>query len=198
MEKNIDISNLTIIILTGGKSKRMGSDKSQLRFYESNFIRTVIDHSEKISNKIIVVCSKKNKDLFIDLKETVVVDETAGQGPMMGIITGLKNANTDWSLILSVDTPFFTSDMMQKLWDKKANYVGAIFKDKAGIHPLNALYKTSTLKDWEKGYKTGDMKLKSVLKKLDINYIEVTGLENETLRNINNREEYNKFITKDK
>jgi len=188
------IENLTGIILTGGLSKRMGRDKSFLPYDKRDFITTVISQAEKICGNLLIVSGKHNYDLFNGNNPRVIADESAGMGPIMGIITGLKKVKTDWVLILSVDTPFFSSAMMQKLWNNKANHEGVIFEDKEGIHPLNALYKTNSLKTWETVFNQGERKLKKALNNLDILYLDLSKKESLTLRNINTKAEYREFI----
>lgn len=188
------LENLTAIILVGGQSKRMGTDKSFLKFDKQDFISAVIGHAEKMSDKLLIVCGKHNQSLFKGSNLKVIRDEISGMGPIMGMITGFKNVKTKWVLVLSVDTPFFTNEMMQRLWENKADFQGVIYRDKAGIHPLNALYDISTFKDWEAAYNRGDRKLTDVLKNLNIRYIPVVGKASLKLRNINTKEEYNAII----
>ena len=194
MSKANHIENLTAVILTGGRSKRMGTDKSFLPYDKRDFISTAIEQSEKICSQLLIVSGRHNQSLFNKTNQTVISDENPDMGPMMGIITGLKNVKTDWVLVLSVDTPFFTSEMMQKLWENKNNYEGVIFRDKEGIHPLNGLYRTSTLRSWEATFNQGERKLKKGLNRLDILYLPLTEKESLTLRNINTKAEYQEFI----
>ena len=186
-------NNLTAIILVGGQSTRMGTDKSFLKFDNQDFISTVIGHAKKICNSLLIVSGKHNHSLFQEKNLTVISDERPGMGPMMGIITGLKKVKTEWVLVLSVDTPFFSTDMMQKLWKSKGNHQGVIFEDNEGIHPLNALYKTTTLKAWETAFSKGERKLTQVLKNIDIIYLLLTPKEALTMRNVNTKEDYNKI-----
>jgi len=172
----------------------MGTDKSFLPYDKRDFISTAIEQSEKICSQLLIVSGRHNQSLFNKTNQTVISDENPDMGPMMGIITGLKNVKTDWVLVLSVDTPFFTSEMMQKLWENKNNYEGVIFRDKEGIHPLNGLYRTSTLRSWEATFNQGERKLKKGLNRLDILYLPLTEKESLTLRNINTKAEYQEFI----
>jgi molybdopterin-guanine dinucleotide biosynthesis protein A len=172
----------------------MGTDKSFLPYNNHDFISVVVNHAEKISDHLIIISGKHNYSLFDKKNQLVISDESSGIGPMMGIITGLKNVKTDWVLVLSVDTPFFTSKMMRKLWENKGKNEGVIFSDNEGIHPLNAIYKTNTLKAWEAAFNRGERKLKEVLKQLDIRYLPLSEKESLTLRNINTKAEYCEYI----
>jgi len=188
-------TNPASIILVGGQSKRMGTDKSFLKFDSQDFISAVIGHAKKISKSLLIVSGEHNHLLFKEKNLTIITDERPGMGPMMGIITGLKNVKTDWVFVLSVDTPFFSPEMMQKLWDSKEKHEGVIYRDKQGIHPLNALYRHSTLAKWEAAFNQGERKLTQVLKQLDIRYLNLTKKESLTLRNINTKGDYLEFIS---
>ncbi len=49
------ISNLGVVVLCGGKSTRMGIDKSQLIFRDQTFLERIVDQVAKVSSHVVLV-----------------------------------------------------------------------------------------------------------------------------------------------
>ena len=136
----MDKKNITGIILAGGKSSRMGTDKGFLLLNDKPFVQYSIDALEHLVSEIIIVSDNPNYDAF-GLKR--INDITKNTGPVAGIYSGLEASSTEYNLILSCDIPLITSDLLKKL-------IGSIdatseviqIESNGKTMPLIALYKT--------------------------------------------------------
>ncbi|MGA1226004.1 MAG: molybdenum cofactor guanylyltransferase [Tamlana sp.] len=133
------MENITGIILAGGKSSRMGTDKGFLTLKGKPFIQHSIDALKPFTSDIIIVSNNSDYDVF-GLKR--IEDIIENEGPLAGIYSGLKHTKTDYNLILSCDIPLINSNILQKLIDAINDDSEVIQIESNGkTMPLIALYK---------------------------------------------------------
>lgn len=106
------------MILAGGKSSRMGSNKAMLPVRGKPNIERLRDEllrvvpanglfeSSRVS-RVIVVANESATYQF--LGETVIPDRYPGMGPLAGIQVGLEASPSDWNLVVACDMPFATA-----------------------------------------------------------------------------------------
>ncbi len=113
---------ITCVILSGGKSSRMGEDKSLLPFSSS---KTLIEYQYnrlKPYFKAIYISSKTNKFDFID-EEFLILDENKDIfSPILALDTIFDKFKNQRIFIITVDTPFVTIESISKLIEESANY----------------------------------------------------------------------------
>ncbi len=134
----IDKKNITGIILAGGKSSRIGSDKGFLLLNNKTFIRHIIEAIQPHVNEIIIVSNNADYDVF-NLKR--VNDLIKNAGPLAGIYTGLHHSNTKNNLVLSCDVPLINSEILKQLTDNVEENIDIIqLESNSKTMPLIALY----------------------------------------------------------
>jgi molybdopterin-guanine dinucleotide biosynthesis protein A len=84
-------TNITGLILAGGKSSRMGEDKGFLLRNGKPFIQYSIDALTPLVSEIIIVSDHPKYDVF-RLKR--INDITKNSGPVAGICSGLEASST--------------------------------------------------------------------------------------------------------
>ena len=83
--------NITGIILAGGKSSRMGTDKGFVMYKNKAFIQHIIEAIHPLVDEIIIVSNNPDYDVF-KLKRVNDIIENAG--PLAGVYTGLFESET--------------------------------------------------------------------------------------------------------
>jgi molybdenum cofactor guanylyltransferase len=135
----IDKKNITGIILAGGKSSRMVTDKGLLLLNNKPFVQYSIDALSPLVSEIMIVSDNSEYDVF-GLKR--INDITKNAGPVAGICSGLEASSTEYNLILSCDIPLIHSEILKKLIDSIDNRSQIIQIESNGkTMPLIALYK---------------------------------------------------------
>ena len=167
--------NYPCVILCGGKSSRMGQDKTFLPYKNTNLINYQINKFEKIFNKVYIN-SKNNKFNF----KNIILDEDKNTfSPMLALYSVLKSFNNTLVFIICVDMPNISENEIQKLLDFKNDANIIIPKTKDHKHSLCGFYHSS---------------LANICKKfLDENKHKISLLFNEKTRFIEFNDE-NKFI----
>ena len=179
------------LILAGGKSSRMGgSHKGFLTYEDNSFMERLIGEMGKIADRIWVSYGTKIYAQYAGCR--IVTDEYPECGPIGGIHAGLKACESNALLVTACDMPFLKAEFFTYLSEELKDYDGVVPVTAGKKHPLAAIYKKDILPVLEKQIKNGNYRLTDVLKKLDINYVDVTGQEKfeRMLKNINTIEDY--------
>lgn len=183
----IDKNNITGIILAGGKSSRMGTDKGFLLLNDKPFVQYSIDALKPLVSNIIIVSDDSKYDEF-GLKR--VNDITKNAGPVAGICSGLNASSTEYNLILSCDIPLITSNILQKLIDNMDASSEIIQIESQGKSmPLIAIYKKEVINTFETLLKNDERRLRVAIKSCISKNIALEKEDGFTTMNVNTQNE---------
>jgi molybdopterin-guanine dinucleotide biosynthesis protein A len=168
MSEDFD-ENISGIILTGGKSTRMGTNKAFLKFGGKIFIEIAIELLSKVCDFIIISANSKEYNGF---GYPVIGDEDYTKGPIGGIYSCLKYSKTNHNIVLPVDTPYITKEVYIELlkWKEKFDHVVAV-NSKNLIEPLHAYYNRSTIGSIEKLLKNDNFKIQEITKLVKTKFV---------------------------
>lgn len=163
---------ITAIILSGGKSKRMGCDKALLKINGTSLLEKSIELCKPFCSDIIISSNNPEHQNF---GYPVFADEVENCGPIGGISSCLKKSNTKWNFVISVDAAFVEPAFIEFLFSiiEKADAIVPVTKN--GKEPLIALYNKSCLPLVVKKLKAGDFKMHNLLNTLNTNFVDAQG-----------------------
>lgn len=183
----IDKADLTGIILAGGKSSRMGTDKGFLKLNTKPFVQYSIDALKPLVSNVIIVSDHSEYD---SLGHRRITDDIKGAGPVSGIYSGLKASKTTYNLVLSCDIPLITTVVLQKLIeavDEESEIIQA--KSNGKTMPLIALYKSNVKNIFKRLLEQDERRLRIAIKACSYkNVVLNEAYQNATL-NVNTKEE---------
>ena len=150
------------LILAGGQSRRMGQDKSLLPVEGRPLIERLADHFAPHFAQVLVSANDPSKYAFLDLP--IIPDETPGQGPLMGILSGLKAAAFDPVLVLACDIPVVDLAFVKNLLAlaERADVVMPVSED-GRLEPLFAVYRKTALPKAEAALAEGRRRIVAIL-----------------------------------
>ena len=113
---------ITCVILSGGKSSRMGEDKSLLPFsYSQTLIQYQYDRLKPYF-KNIYISSKTDKFNFLE-KDSLILDKNKDIfSPILALDTIFEKFKNQKIFIITVDTPFVSVDSIYKLIKESKDY----------------------------------------------------------------------------
>lgn len=154
------------IVLAGGKSRRMGEDKSMLLFKGEPLIEYSIKTLKPVCHKIIL--STDNYALS-NLGYTIIQDEIKSVGPIGGILAGLKASSFYWNCVVSCDTPNIPSSLFSYMQGciEHDKYAIIPIHDNGNIEPLVGLYSKKLIRVIER--KVNEHKFKMIDLLLSVN-----------------------------
>ena len=162
------------IILAGGRSLRMGKDKTQLMWGRHTLLEQAVRHLRSLTDDVLVVDSGSS---FYLPGVRNVQDRYKGRGPLGGIHAGLLEAKHEAALVLSCDMPFVTAELTAFLAAKKEGFAAVIPRCRGHVEPLCAVYARSCLPVIEDLLQAGDNQVRQVFAKVNTCYIEEAELE---------------------
>lgn len=111
------MADVTGVVLTGGRSSRMGADKASLVLGGSTLLDRVVAALSAVADEIVIVrASEQPLPLVRSAGSLVVVaDPVEGVGPLGGIATGLEVASAPIVLVVGVDHPFLRPSLLELL-----------------------------------------------------------------------------------
>ena len=141
------------IILAGGRSSRMGRDKTLLLIKNETLIERTVRKLRGFVDEIIIASNHTAK---YDLPGIVEVpDSYPGMGPLGGMHAGLMVAKHQYSFIVSCDMPFFTEELARYLLERKAGYDVVVPEIRNRLEPLCAVYSRDCIKPIEQCLQAG-------------------------------------------
>lgn len=106
-----------LVILCGGSSTRMGTDKALLPFGDACLIEYLVRRFRPFFPKIYLSVKKKGDYAHLNLPVTEIPDIYPNAGPMSGIFSALSMMDEDAAFFMSVDTPFLEPEAAVALLD---------------------------------------------------------------------------------
>ena len=137
--KGGNLEPVTAFILAGGKSLRMGSDKAFTQLNGCTLLQRALDAAGQITQNVTIVGLRAKFSAF----GPVVEDVYPNRGPLAAIHAALQSSATDLNLLLAVDLPYVTSELLRYLITQAQATPALITLPRTsdGWQPLCAIYK---------------------------------------------------------
>ena len=185
---NVDATDICAVILAGGKSSRMGSNKALLDFGGRPLIGVLVDRIRPITNQILISSNDPTCYEFLNLP--VIPDHYRGHGPLAGLHAAMLWNECSLYIALACDLPNLQAPLLRKLASFAKGYDVAIPRTKDGLaHPLCAVYRRTCLPTVENSLLRGVNKMIDILEEssLSIRWVgsEEGQFEDTDLANIN-------------
>ena len=111
-------NNILAVVLAGGKSKRFGEDKNQIKLGDKTLLEHVLS---KINNKFeeILIVSSHNLEIKKSENITIIPDCFDDFGPLAGVLSSMKwvkenQKHYKWIATFPSDTPFFETSIIEE------------------------------------------------------------------------------------
>ena len=173
MDKRIDRSDLTGIILAGGKSSRMGREKGLVEFRGKPLIQFEIDLLLHFTDRILI--SSGNPD-YGSFKLEMVPDDVLGLGPAAGLASALRNSETLWNVVLACDLPFLEPELIDFLLVNTSGFQAVIPCHDGGNEPLAGLYRRDLAEQFTNAMASGTLAIHRILDSIAVKYVDVSHL----------------------
>lgn len=180
------------VILAGGKSSRMGTDKALLSIEDKNFINKLCDTFSFFEEKII---ASGDREVPADITWSTISDVYPYHGPIGGLHAALTNCLSEAVFVTACDNPLIKRAILDRLlieMTEDTDVVITVTED-GKYHPLCGIYRKSVGKIMEEQILSGNNRMMHVLKKVRVKYLEVNS-EEYGLYNINTPEQYACYI----
>lgn len=135
---NSPIPHVTGVILAGGQSSRMGSNKALLPFQGGRFIEAIYRQFAELFPEVLLVTNNPEQYDFLPCR--MVADRYPGRGALAGLHSGLYHAANPHIFAAACDMPWLNNALIRRLAALRATADVVIPQGENGLEPLHALY----------------------------------------------------------
>lgn len=139
------------VVLCGGESKRMGSDKGLLPIGTDTWAQHAFRKLQALNIPVLVSLNKTQvsayRQHFSD--ELLIIDQVAAKGPLTGLLSAHLNHPGDDLLLLACDMTEMDTDTLQYLKDSTTafpRYDYYVYTHEDFLEPLCAVYTSGCLR----------------------------------------------------
>ena len=207
---------LTVAILAGGASRRMGRDKAALVLEGRTLLRRTIDTALTVSHRVVVVGRIEDElaesPVAAGLRDGIgaqfLTYDAPRQGPLGGLVTALRHAQGP-VLLLACDMPLLKPDALKWLIveagpllpkpvgavpDGEATRLhGAVARWQGQLEPLFAIYTPACLTLAESRLAAGERAMHRFVEAGAFRVVDVPDWVGAQLANMNTPAEWEKF-----
>ena len=192
-------NNILAVVLAGGKSKRFGEDKNQIKLGDKTLLEHVLS---KINNKFeeILIVSSHNLEIKKSENITIIPDCFDDFGPLAGVLSSMKwikenQKQYKWVATFPSDTPFFEISIIEE-YKKRINTNDSslyFIKSNNKRHNIFGLWSIDLLDVLEDDLKNNNFrKVEDWADKIGVKTIDVEVNEFDPFFNINTKEDFEK------
>jgi molybdopterin-guanine dinucleotide biosynthesis protein A len=138
------VAEMTGIILSGGKNRRMGENKAFLRVQGERLIDRTVRIFKGIFEEVVVVTN--DPLAYLDQDVMILTDIVSGKGPLGGIYSGLFFSSFPCSFVAACDMPFLNEAFIRFMIDRAGEYDVVVPETTDGLQPLHAVYSRKCLR----------------------------------------------------
>lgn len=131
---------LSAVILAGGESRRLGTDKALLELDGQSLLVRMVSKLTMLSDDLVVVTSNPRTYEHLGLEARLVPDERPGHGALMGIYSGLRAATHERAAVVACDMPFVSIPLLRHMGQQRAACDVVIPRFDDMVEPLHAIY----------------------------------------------------------
>ena len=131
---------MTGVLLAGGESRRLGTDKAALEVDGEPLAARVARVLAEACDEVLVASGDGTRLDRLDLGFPQVADATPGAGPLGGIVAGLERARHPLVAVVAVDMPNASAPLLRLLADAWSGEDAVVPVSARGPEPLHAVY----------------------------------------------------------
>lgn len=190
------MSPLYGLVVCGGKSSRMGTDKSLLNYHGRPQRYHLYELMRPLCERVFISCNAlQAPDIPSEYEVLVDAPEYGDIGPMAALLTAFKHHPYASFMTVGCDYPFFSQSHLQQLSKAmlQAGNAVAFYNNEVQLYePLLAGYQSNMKDILELNFKLCNLSLQRILKELSADIIDA---ENEmAIRSIDTADAYEKVM----
>jgi len=189
--------SLAGLVLCGGVSSRMGQPKAWLPFGGEVLLQRTVAVLREVTSLVAVVAAKEQELPVLPGDVVIVRDESAGLGPLQGLVSGLKwlKGKADGAYVTGCDGPFLTAEFVRKVADFFDGERAVVPLIARRLHPLAAVYPLAALPVIEEELAAGRLRLIDLFTRLPSRFLAEADFREidpllRSLRNVNTPGDY--------
>jgi molybdopterin-guanine dinucleotide biosynthesis protein A len=162
------------IILSGGKSIRMGENKAFIEIEGVPIISRIYDLFKELFQEVIIVTNQT--EFFRNFDSRICQDLIPNKGALGGLYTGIFFSSFRYSFCVACDMPFIKKSLVQYLIKNIQDEDVIVPRTKDGLQPLHAIYSKNCLDPIRRIIEEGKYKIIDFYKMVKVKIVEENNL----------------------
>ncbi|MDB5258235.1 MAG: molybdenum cofactor guanylyltransferase [Chitinophagaceae bacterium] len=148
---NDEENRLLGVVMCGGQSSRMGTDKGLIRSGDSTWVKHAVDQLEQQGIPVVVSINQTQEIAYGNLleQEFLVIDTIDVHGPLRGLLSVHSKYPSHDLMVMACDLPDVTKDTLTSLKsiyeDKSGEHDFIVFSNRGELEPLVGVYTSEGL-----------------------------------------------------
>jgi molybdopterin-guanine dinucleotide biosynthesis protein A len=192
MSNDEENNKLLGVVLCGGQSSRMGTDKGLIRLGDSTWVEHAVDQLQQQCSQVLVSINDAQKAEYETLigNKQLVVDTMDIHGPLRGLLSVHDSYPSHDLMVMACDLPDITNETLNHLKsiyeDKSGEHDFIVFSNKGQMEPLVGIYTSEGLSKVFKLFLAGALERHSMKYVLENGNTFATELNHSQIREFRN------------
>jgi len=191
---------MTGIILAGGESRRMGTDKAFLKVDGRTIIEQILAVFSGLFGHCIIVTN--TPDRYRSYGVELVGDVYDVRGSLNGIYSGLLRSRDEYNFVVACDMPFLNPRLIAYMGEIAEGHDAVVPRYQGYHEPLHAVYRKKLLPLIEAQIRKDDRRILNLYEHIDVRYLTEEEIdrfdpERRSFKNVNTPEEYKEAVCSD-
>jgi len=192
---------IAVIVLAGGQSSRMGTDKAMLEIEGKFLLQRVCEVAAFLTSSVYVLTAWPDRYRSALTPECqFLLEYSPGNGPLVALTQGLTEIAAEWILLLACDLPLLDADIIQnwadRLTEVPPSTLAVVPYQNARWEPLCGFYRKQSLSSLQRFIEKGGRSFQVWLSQIPTIPIAVGETEAVMLSNCNTLEEFEQLKSK--
>lgn len=163
---------LDIVVLAGGASRRMGSDKAVLTWEGQRLVDRMADRMGTVARRVLVASGARSLG-----RDDEVRDAPGHSGPLAGVLAALRASDAELVGIVPVDAPHTDPRILDRLAElcEQHHRAAAVVVTDGHVQSLHAVVATAAVPAIEARVAAGERSFRRLLSWLDALHVDVDG-----------------------
>jgi molybdopterin-guanine dinucleotide biosynthesis protein A len=167
--------SLTVAILAGGRSSRMGTDKSFVRVLGRPLIEHVLDQLAGLGEETLIVTNRPEEYAY--LGRPLFGDVLPDKGALGGLYSALHAASQPRVLVAACDMPFAVRPLLEHLIALSAEADAVVPRLGGEAEPFRGVYSRACLGPIREALDAGRMRVISFFPQVRVRFVDEAEIE---------------------
>jgi molybdopterin-guanine dinucleotide biosynthesis protein A len=163
-------SGVTVAIMAGGKSSRMGTDKSFVPILGRPMIEVVQERVAGLGDELLLITNSVESYAYLGLP--MYGDVYPEHGSLGGIYTALHYAAHPHTLVVACDMPWLNRPLLAHMLEQRHRADIVVPRWEKYPEPLHAVYSKVCLAPIEASLTAGQLKITSFFGRVKLHFVE--------------------------
>jgi len=160
--------NTTGVLLAGGRSRRMGHDKTRIEIGGRPLLFRSLDLLCQYFASVLIAGDRPD----LARPDIPSIPDIYPGSALGGLYTGLDSAQTDWIFVAPCDMPYPDPRILELLINYRNGYDAVVPRTPQGYEPVFALYHKSCLPHMKTMLQQGQYRIYDFYQSINVHYLE--------------------------